>query len=450
MSRNNIMFLSLAFLAFFCFQTQAFYPFKAYSSKINAHATSSGIIDIKKDEYGTFYVEADLVDTQTGIPDPRPANMMISLSNTDSMLAIDCLSFTFYDCAQYHCNKYSGETTVDFPSFTATVEAAGGYIYLDSSHWALIDSYWYLAQSCQSKDLSSRIGLNRYGVLGLGTRDPSNFKSSKMFSVSIASDFSKGTLSFKNDAQSSQPLYTLSTNSAWKLSFEKGSIELPDYAIAYDNGNLVFDINSDAIGLPYDIYTLFIKYFTMTPGVRCDSESKYRPTCYFTGQIGDLPNVTISCDNGKLNIPSKIYATLLKDDGDGGESSFSLNFKGTDPSFSDKSFVTTTFKNSFILDANFMSYYYTVFDFTTGNNIISIYPSRNNADPGDNNTPWIVVGCIGVIVLAGLGYYVFVKKKKSSNNIPLMQQDSGAAESNQTGVLTSVSYYPGYTVRSSE
>jgi len=420
---------------------------------MNAHATSSGVIDIKKDEYGTFYVEVDLVDTQTGIPDPKPANMMISLSNGDSMLVKECLSFIYYDCAKYHCNEYSGETTVDYPSFTAIVEAAGGYIYLDPKHWALTDSYWYLAQSCQSQDLDSRIGLNRYGVLGLGTRDPSNFKSSKMFSVNIASDLTKGTLSFKNDAQSSQPLFILSANSAWKSSFERGYIELPDYAIAMDNGNLVFDINSDAIGLPYNIYTLFIKYFTMTPGVRCDSEeSKYRPICYFTGKIHDLPKVTISYNDnsGKLNIPSKIYASQIKDGGSGGESSFYLNFKGTDPSFSGKSYVTPAFQSSFILDANFMSYYYTVFDFTTGNNIISIYPFRNTEEPDDNNTLWIVIGCIAVIVLACLGYYMFTKKKKSSNNDPLIgnqAQDSGA---NQTGVLTSVSYYPGYTVRSSD
>jgi len=432
MSRSVNIPLSLALLAFLCLQAQAFSLFEARFMRntiMNAHASSTGIIELKKDSH-SFYVEADLntfpfnsgnssnltnttVSSKNGLDRSDSVRFMISIPNDDSMAATNCLSFDYYECSKYRCYEYSWAKTIDFPGFTATTKAVGAYIYLDYFYWGLTTSDLYLAQSCYTGDSSSRVGYNRYGVLGLGTGNKDNFISSIIFSIYIEPHLQKGKLLFMKDesyAQTNGPLYTLNTNSTWQLSFSSGYIELPSYAVGISYGNLMFDINSDAIGLPFDVYSLFINYFTYTQGVlRCNA-GKYKPTCYSSIKVEDLPEVTLSFNSYKISIPPKIYATPIEYKN--GEYSFSFNFKGTDQSFSGKSYVTPAFQRSVILDANFMSYYYAVFDATSGSNVIYIYPSIN-VGPKSNNALWIAAGAAGAIfVIAGLLYCCCAKKKR--------------------------------------
>lgn len=390
---------------------------------MNAHVTSSGIIDLKKESSSSsaFYVEADLAyynrdsNSSSYNSSSDTVKMMVSLTTDQTIVATNCLNFRNYDCSKYNCNLYSWQQSIDFPYFSAQTIPADGYIFLDYNNWGLMKTYLYIAKQCYTRYDSSFISSDMYGVLGLGaasTGGKTDFTSSAVFSVSIEPDLTRGKLVFKKDpatyAQASEPIYRINSNSTWQTIFSGGSIGLPNYSVSIMSGNMMFDINSDAIGLPYDVYVLFMKYFNMTSGVQCGSD-QYRPICSFNGKIEDLPNVTLSFSGHSLNIPSKIYATALNEG-----SSFYLNFKVIGPGFSGKSYVTSPYMDSIILDANFMSYYYTVFDAATGNNIISLYLSKDIQS--NNNAWWILLLAAIAVVLAGLCIFCAKKKKRKVIN----------------------------------
>jgi len=393
---------------------------------MNAHATSSGIIDLKKDS--GFYVDAELSSSRyslsnssnssnitSGLGTSDTVKMVISIANEETIVATNCLSFSYYDCGRYNCFRYSSSGPIDYPTFTvAGATQIQSYIHLDYSYWNKeTSSSFYMATSCGTGDPSSSIGNGKHGVLGLGagTSSKDDFTSSAIFSILIDSDLNGGKLLFMKDtsyAQSSSPLYTFYGNSTWQIPNFSGSILIDGTAIYWKSGNIMFDINSDAIGVPQDMYSLLRTYFAYTPNVWCNSDL-YRPTCYTTQKLEDLPDITISFNNYQLAIPSKIYATYSSTSGSH-TTYFYFNFKATGPSMTGKNYVTSTFKDSIILDAHFMSYYYTVFDATDNTHTISLYLSSNI--PGDDTyTKWVAIGAVGVILLVALCCCCAKKKK---------------------------------------
>ena len=421
----------LLFLAFLCLQSEASPFFGGNSLKtnilMNARVTSSGMIDLQKDAYSasTFYALADLSNynysqyqsnnssSPYNIVYVDTRKMMISIANRETLVAENCLNFSAYDCNKYRCDKYDLTTTFDFPTFTVNAQYAMNFIYLDYTYWSLTSDYSYIAQSCQTGDTSSNIGSNRYGVLGLGTTVGS--QNSEIFSIFIDSYLNGGILLLKKDTttftQSSTPYYTLYANATWQLPTYSGYIQVEDSSVSLD-GNIMFDINSDAIGLPSNIYNSFISYFGSISSVSCYSGYNYKPYCYTTKQLKGLPDITLSINSdSQIKIPSQIYATLSSDSGS--VRYFNLNFKSTSPYLSGKNYVSPSFKNSIILDANFMSYYYTVFDATSGSNVISLYPSINAPAPPPDSAKWIGAGAVGTLLLVSI-YCCCTKKKRSA------------------------------------
>jgi len=392
---------------------------------MNAHATSSGIIELKKDsnEFSGFYVEADLYQSNyslsnTSVSRSDPAEtlkMMISISNNKSMVATKCFSFTPYDCAKYGCSPLDNPFELDNPSFVALTNTAGGEIYLDETYWSLTSKILYVATSCHTDDSTTdaSIGAGRAGVLGLGTGDGGelNYKSTRRFSVYIKPDLSEGKILFNNDtsyAGSSEALVTFIANSTWQVKIEKGKFEVNGYSFDIDGlGNLMFDINSDAIGLLQPYLTLLINNFALPLGIRCNDDD-YRPFCYYTNpskKVKDLPDITLWVNNANISIPWTVYASPVN------SSAFYLNFRGLGTHSSGHAYVNPAFFGSVILDANFMSYYYTVFDGTLpGYNAIYLYPTGKYSPESDNTAKWIIAGVF--VILIGLGIYCYTSQKK--------------------------------------
>jgi len=387
---------------------------------MNAHATSSGIVELKKDYHTTgFYVEADLSYNRYGSSNHSNATnstnststsagesvkMMISISNVETMVAESCEYFGYYNCFQYGCYKYGSTQNIDYPAFSAYTTVAKGDMYLDYSYWKLSTAYLYIAQSCQSHH--NYFGYDRYGVIGLGTGGSAggDFSFSKIFSININSEVNGGSLLFKNDASNiagvSSETYSFYANSTWQIRVYSGYVQVSYGSVGF-SGNVVFDINADAIGLPYNIYTSVVSYFRSYTSTYCSS-TNFRPTCtLYSGSIGDLPDININLDGINLKIPSKIYTTK-NDDG-----SFYFNFKATSPSLTNDSYVTPSFQNSIILDARFMSYYYTVFDASSGYNYIKIY--EKSTFP---SSWWINAGIAGAAFFAVLLCCCCCSKKK--------------------------------------
>jgi hypothetical protein len=431
------LFLFALFFALLCFQADALHFFGDNSPRNTTHATSSGVINLKKDEFsnGTFYVEADLSSSyspSSSLAITDSVQMMVSIANSETLVALSCLSFNNYDCSRYNCSNYGPAATIEFPTFTAQeINYGRGFIYLDYKYWGLNYAYLYYAQSCNTL-ASPGTGTNRYGVLGLGTGggSRSNFISSAIFSILIDSDQNAGKLLLMKDSRYTQsgPLHTFSANDTWQISVTNGSIETPSAAVAF-TGNVMFDINSDVIGLPYDVYTLLFNYFKQISNVSCLAGT-YRPSCDTTLKLEELPDLTLSINGDHIKIPSKIYATLT------GFSEthqfFWFNFKATDGSMTGKSYVSPSFTNYVILGANFMSYYYTVFDARTSPNTIYIYSSSVSPSPQEPSSWWIGVVVVAAIVLVGVCFFAYKKKAQIASNETTVTAPLNNTTDNQT------------------
>lgn len=391
MTRTPLIIFSL--LLFLCFQAQAQdYSLSFLSnspmetSTIPTSAGRSGVVDIQKDSQG-FYVEADLEYYPFGPrsirppPPPEAVKMMVSLSNSETLATKNCLNFSDFDYLKYNWEYLMSDTVVSYPNFNASSMAGFAYIFMDRKYWAITNSKVYLSKSCQSGDNTSLIGSDRYGVLGFGYSSwaKNNFWQSKNFSVYVKPDLSAGKLILNNDTnnytKALEPAYKLSANSDWNLFNVSGSVGVKNYSAAFNNSNVIFDINSDAIGLPLNLFQSFLGHFAQIPNISCSS-ALYKPDCNTTGSSQDLPDITLSVNNTQIKIPSKIYASPNN------SSNFKLNLKATSPSLSGPSYVTPAFKDSIILDAHFMSYYFTVFDATTNSNVISLYPAATEKVSG--------------------------------------------------------------------
>jgi len=417
----------------------AFPLFETKNTLMNAHAGSSGIIELQKDSNNEFYVEADLASYPFGssknstnsLQITDSVKMMISLSNDETLVVTNCLNFSSYDCGKYHCYKEDWNANLSFPSFNASAQAAEGYIYLGYFFWALTTTNLYIAQSCQTGNYSPEaVGLDRYGVLGLGTGNGSdgNYITSQLFSVYMKPDLTGGKLLFMNNAgtyaKSEEPSYNLTANSSWQTKISNATLQFSNSSINLTADNLIFDINSDAIGLPNEDFKNLMLGFLADFNIYCNFVP-YKPTvCLFLDKVVDLPDITLSLNNNtNLTIPSSVYSTpfeKLKN-----FTSFTLKFKGIGSTLPSKSYVSPAFNNSVILDANFMRYYYTVFDATSGSNKIYLYQAaKSTPDDGDGMNA-VIGGTIAAIFLIAICYCA--SKKKRVENSASDKNDSTQA-----------------------
>lgn len=389
--------LALFLLAFLCLQTKSLPLF------LKAHSASSGIVELKKDfsSASAFYAEAELVSSSGGTSDT--VRMAVIISNAETMVATNCLFFSSYDCNKYSCKNESKTTTIDFPTFTANVSSTQGQIRLNDTDLKL--SSLYLADSCKTGDTFSEIGTNRYGVLGLASQN------SPIFSFLIDPHQTNGQLLFKNIKSSSSPLYSLSANSTWQLPAKNGAIQVENSSISF-NGNVMFDINSDAIGLPESIHKSFMNYFSNMDDVDCEIRD-YKPKCHTRKQLKDLPDIILSVNGHLIKIPSQIYTIFMADTET--ERFFLLGFKATSPSLNVNSYISPSFKDSIVLGANFMNYYYTVFDASSGSNMIYLYSSTETPSQ-PSNAKWIVLGVVAALLVASICFWA--KKRISKTSTP--------------------------------
>ncbi|MGF1925149.1 MAG: pepsin-like aspartyl protease [Bacteroidia bacterium] len=133
--------------------------------------------------------------------------------------------------------------------------------------------------------------------------------------------------------------------------------------------SVIFDINSDAIGLPLNLYNLFLivmKNYGLTDCVA----STNAVTCSYSGSLSALPTVTLLGKNGtEIILPPQLY---LNNKGPTSQEIL-LNVKGVDPALQGRYYVDPSYNTFIILDSTFMSYYYTVFDWDS--NTINFYLS---------------------------------------------------------------------------
>lgn len=364
------------------------------------YVTKSGSVTINKDTNG-YYVNADLSYNYNDASDSEGydsdiAQMMLALYTSQTMFSSYCLDFNYYYCSSYGCSEYTWEsTTASYPSFDVlTAYPASANLYLDYGNWEL-NSNAIIASSC-SNDIYYNYGTNRSGILALGVNNTlNNFINTSMFSISLARDGSSGTLQFySNEDVVSSSAYTgqLYTTEDWQVAPTSVYITLGSNFISTTAG-LIFDINSPGIGLPQFVFDDIIEDIETTADISCTSDT-YSPICYYSGDISDLPTITLNIQGVDIAIPPTVYVQDATDD-DTYVDQMTLNFRLVDSGESGYNYVTETFSGYIILDSSFMSYYYTEFSYNGGSPTITIY------SPYTSNIIWpfIVGGVLGFVVI---------------------------------------------------
>jgi len=362
---------------------------------------SKGSVTIYKDSSKGFYVGADFKYDYSRAADrfgPYTYSMYLGLYTSQTLLAnSDCLSFNYYRCQWWSCTPYTTVPTVSYPYFTAYGVMADTEVYVDYNGWSLYTQSLYASQ-CQTN--SASYGTSSYGIIGMGVNGNNkyNFKGAEVFSIYLNKDLSGGQLLFRQDlayATSNYPTVQFSADNNWKASLGSfSSIQVGSYSSSI-SANLIFDMNENAIGFPTAIYNQIMSYLK-TYGVDC--AGLYQPNCTYYGYISSLPFIYIKFGNGdSIPIPPEIYAQ---------NASYpyyvntvTLNLRALGTNYSGYNYVTPAFSDCIILDANFMRYYYTVFDASSSffGNKISIYLAGT---PPSGPGGLLIVGIVLTIIVA--------------------------------------------------
>jgi len=360
----------------------------------------------------------------------RTVNMLISLYKSRSMLSSGCLGFDSFPVAQHSAKIQS---TGDWANYTNFV-SGGAYLnlslWLDYAHWNL-SAEAILGSNCWTSGVSFyRTGL--WGVLGLGFDGDSirNFIGKKPeFAILLEQDGAKGELSFVIDAEKTKnpPNISLVTDANWhvknvkRIGFSSSVINQKSYAMDGDF-TLIFDINSDAIGLPLTIFTSMMKIIGKFEGIKSCTSDLYRPSCEISStKISDFPTVRIIAGKSLISLGPESYILNANVSSETKVKHVVFNIKGLDRDVLGKNFVIPEYENTIILDSQMMKNYYTVFSGNSAEKtgVINLYEVKRNYEEAEDaffTTGFVIKTLIGLVVVIVLLTAIrsYIRKRANS------------------------------------
>jgi len=395
------------------------------SSYVDINASKDGHVHFSTQK--KFAVHVDLDYNVTLKTASRSVKMLLALYTSKSLLASSCVGFDAYALYQRSCKVSIEKTTTNFLNFEVGGHHLNTNVFLDYNHWALAENA-ILGTICHTNGTTyTKSGL--WGIIGLGfeSSSKSNFLGTAniLFSVYVKLDGMTGELSFSNDTEKavdiSSPDVVLSSSQSWHVSHVNG-ILFDNHGntkkISLDDYSLIFDLNSDAIGLPKTIYKTFItKLQEAAPEVHCNADLIYKPTCKYSGKVDDLPVIKINIGTDKvISIPPLIYVSNMygREYVDG---SMILNIKATSSELTENNYVTSEFENTIVLDSNVLTYYYTIFSRDQehdNNGRITLYRAHHDLSELPSEEGSIIVKVlVGILILGvAIGIWVVYRKRK--------------------------------------
>jgi len=376
----------------------------------------------------------------------KGGTVMLGLYTNQTVLVVDeCVGFDYYNCSQFssYCQQTDDEeVTLNYPDFsTKTGNYGKTKVFIDTNYWNLTTDLLFVKDCSAYKKSTFGAGVDGIIGMGVGGNSIKNFprnqtyesimggtevvydSSPPIFSFFLLEGGKSGDLIFEYDsskARSTTPVANLAADSNWHVSGVK-SVKVGSSTFAFEEaGGLIFDINSDALGLPLDIYKKVIEAIDKTQeSLVCPSPSEvtYRPKCKFPGNINVLPNITINVGDQKLSIPPSTYAQVIKIL-DTPSKEIYLNIRGLSSDNGNEAYVTEAYENYVILDQHVMGYYYTVFD-TTGFNAtdptkqtvhIKLYEALHGKS---TKALWIIIICTVIGLIVGLSIYRYREIQKA-------------------------------------
>jgi len=248
------------------------------------------------------------------------------------------------------------------------------------------------------------------------------------FSIWLDNDHSDGALIFGDDSDyrgEQAPLRMMGVTKNWEVPIE--SLFLLDSQYAF-TGKAIFDINSDFVGLPDNIYNQLMMDLKNRWNFACDYQI-YQPNCSYTKNISNLPHLVIMPTEGNnpITLTPDLYLRRLDNN------LYKLMFVSliNKPIFGNQVFVTLTYANNIILGTPFFRHYYTVFNYQDPSNPeIDFYlpvASNPNVNEGGLST-WAILGIVlGALLLLGIiigSIYAFKKSRDRKRQESLVNPDT--------------------------
>lgn len=390
--------------------------------------------------------------------------MQLGLYTSQTFYSDSCLDFYGYYCYEYSTciQNYSNPFSVDYVQFSVTGHIIQAPMYLDYTYWENKNQIGF-ATSC-STFTTMPFAPARYGLLALGLNGTeNNFLASKVFSLNLNVSSLKGSLVFGSASappSSYIQVATISTNSNWQIPNTVASLGVGETEFAVST-TVIFDLNSNMIGLPTAVYNSLLKSFQKNTSTLCSASSS-GPICPYSGYTANLPNITLTIQNQAIPIPPQIYLNGFTGYNPNNNNYYSLqlNIRELNSSMVNESYVTPGYENNIILDSNFMNYYMTLFDgsgYANNEFTVSLYASPANyipprptptpTPPGPNPSPdhtwiYIVSGVVGFIILIGIIVCVVrvVRKKRAMQ--PSVDQGFSREEPLMTAQQQNMPYQP--------
>jgi len=371
--------------------------------------------------------------------DKKRGIMMLGLYTSQTTLVVEeCEKFVEYDCSLYKCTEVPDQTTtITYPDFkVVNGTLANTEVFIDKNYWYLNTTVIF-ARDCEPYK-NAVVGNGVHGVLGMGVKGNSlkNFATTltfdsimggsetyhhekpPVFSFFLNQGGTSGDLIFANDAEnkatSTDPVAVFPATRDWVVE-NVNSVQIGTEKNISISTNLIFDINSDAIGLPLEVYKEVLDAIddAMLDDFSCDESVTYHPECKYKGDLSALPSIFINVGNQSLEIPGTVYAEVVKVL-DLPSDKIILNLRGLSSQNKDYSYATEDYENYVILGQHVMGYYYTVFD-TAGLNVtdsvnIRIYHAFHGSS---SMALTIILVCTVVGLIIGLSIYRYRTIKKA-------------------------------------
>ena len=340
--------------------------------------------------------------------------MLLGLYTSATLLVTNCQKFLSYQCEDYPCINFpDNKTAQHFPYFDAQGHFIKPAVYLDNLNWNL-ETKTIIAQNC-IHSYDDNYGSGTYGIVGMGVTDSSwaNYRGQvPLFSIYLDQEGNDGQLLFRRDlnkaAEKNLTTSVIADNN-WRISNVSG-IQVESHVVPM-NLNLMFDLNSDVIGLPLEQYQNVLDILNKNEfGMQCSTgESKYKPTCNYQGQLNKLPDINIEIGEQIIIIPPEIYLENALEDKNSEDYTLTLNLRAVDSSLkTPENYVTNYFNDFIILGSCVMKYYYIVFDGTlylNNKTNIEFYRAileRNNKDSTNPDYKVFIIVIIVAVVMAVL------------------------------------------------
>ena len=384
-----------------------------------------------------FAVSVDLDYNETTRSAKQAVNMLLSLHTSTSMLSSGCIGFDSFSVVQHAARMRNDGTKIYYLNFKAEGAYLNLSLWLDYSHWNL-SANSILGSNCFATGVNfTRTGL--VGMLGLGFSGDSirNFMGKNPeFAISIEQDGSKGELSFIVDKEktANKPNVSLSTTQDWRvqnvrrigLSKSKLNSQISGLDVDYD---LIFDLNSDAIGLPSPAFSIIMEVFRELEKVKDCTDDLFRPTCQLSSsKISDFPTFMIVIGRSVIYLDPEVY--IYNGNTTKSIKTAIMNFKSISSRLSGKNYVTPEFDNTIVLDSQVLRYHYTVFsrDSSQNTGVISLYQTnRDILEAEESFFTWgLVIKSLLVIVAAIVLIFVVrrcIQRRSNSEDEDTSYQD---------------------------